>query len=196
MQEYLLLRKIKSGDESAFRYVFDTQYGLLCSIAYEFLKDDFLAETIVGDVILYLWEKRETIEIQSSLRAYLVRAVRNKCINYQQLQYVVKETRFPEQEEFLGSMGSYVISDDHPLANLLEKELELEIEKSIDKLSVECRRVFSMSRFDQMSYEEISKELNISVNTVKYHVKNALSQLRVDLGKYISIWSLILYLFK
>ncbi len=196
MQEQILLRKIKLGDENAFRYVFETHYGLLCSIASEFLKDDFLAETIVGDVILYLWEKRETIEIQSSLRAYLVKAVRNKCLNYGQLQYVVKETRLSEQEEFLDTNGTFLISDSQPLATLLEKELEIEIEKSINNLPEECRLVFQMSRFDQLKYEDIAQELNISVNTVKYHVKNALAKLRGDLSKYISVWALWLYLFK
>jgi RNA polymerase sigma-70 factor (ECF subfamily) len=196
MQEQLLLQKIKQGDEKAFQYVFDTHYGLLCSIASEFLKDDFLAETIVGDVILYLWEKRETIEIQSSLRAYLIKAVRNKCLNYQQLQYVVKETRFPEHEELLDAEGNYLISDSQPLAALLEKELEIEIEKSINSLSDECRKVFELSRFEQLKYEDIAEELNISVNTVKYHIKNALSKLRADLSKYISAWALWLFLFK
>jgi RNA polymerase sigma-70 factor, ECF subfamily len=194
MQEQLLLQKIKQGDEKAFQYVFETHYGLLCSIASEFLKDDFLAETIVGDVILYLWEKRETIEIKSSLRSYLIKAVRNKCLNYQQLQYVVKETRFPEKEELLDSEGNYIISDSHPLATLLEKELE--IEKSINSLSDECRKVFELSRFEQLKYEDIAVELNISVNTVKYHIKNALSKLRADLSKYISAWALWIFIFK
>jgi RNA polymerase sigma-70 factor, ECF subfamily len=196
MQEQLLLQKIKQGDEKAFQYVFETHYGLLCSIASEFLKDDFLAETIVGDVILYLWEKRETIEIKSSLRSYLIKAVRNKCLNYQQLQYVVKETRFPEKEELLDSEGNYIISDSHPLATLLEKELEIEIEKSINSLSDECRKVFELSRFEQLKYEDIAVELNISVNTVKYHIKNALSKLRADLSKYISAWALWIFIFK
>lgn len=196
MQEGELLQKIKQGDENAFRYVFDTHYGLLCSIASEFLKDDFLAETIVGDVILYLWEKRESIEIQTTLRSYLVKAVRNKCLNYQQLQYVVKEIRLSGQEEFLDGNSGFFISDTHPLATLLEKELECEIEKSINDLADECRLVFQMSRYDQMKYEDIAKKLNISVNTVKYHIKNALAKLRSDLGKYISVWALWLYLFK
>lgn len=194
--EQEILIQLKQGDEKAFRYVFDVHYGLLCSIASEFLKDDFLAETIVGDVILYLWEKRETIEIQSSLRAYLVKSVRNKCLNYRQLQHVVKETRLSEQEELLDSNGTFLISDSQPLATLLEKELEIEIEKSINDLSDECRQVFQMSRFDQMKYEDIAQELNISVNTVKYHIKNALAKLRGDLSKYISVWVLWLYLFK
>ncbi len=196
MQEKLLLEKIKLGDENAFRYVFDTHYGLLCSIASEFLKDDFLAETIVGDVILYLWEKRETIEIQSSLRAYLVRSVRNKCLNYQQLQYVVKETRFPQHEELLDGYGNYLLSDSQPLGTLLEKELENKIEHSINNLSDECRKVFQMSRFDNKKYEDIAAELGVSVNTVKYHIKNALAKLRADLHQYISLWALWIYLFK
>lgn len=196
MEEKILLQKIKSGEESAFRYVFDTHYGLLCSIASEFLKDDFLAETIVGDVILYLWEKRETIEIQTSLRAYLVRAVRNKCINYQRLQYVIKETPFSDKDELQEMNSIFLVSDQQPLAILLEKELEHEIEKSISEMSNECRQVFQMSRFDQMKYEDIAVQLNISVNTVKYHVKNALAKLRADLSKYISVWALWLYLFK
>jgi len=196
MEELILIQKIKLGDEKAFQYVFDTHYGLLCSIASEFLKDDFLAETIVGDVILYLWEKRETIEIQSSLRAYLVKAVRNKCLNYKELQYVVKETRLPEHEELLDAKGNFLFSDNQPLALLLEKELELEIEKSINDLSDECRKVFELSRFEQKKYEEIAQELNISVNTVKYHIKNALAKLRTDLSKYISVWALWIYLFK
>jgi RNA polymerase sigma-70 factor (ECF subfamily) len=196
MEEQILLQKIKLGDEKAFQYVFDTHYSLLCSIASEFLKDDFLAETIVGDVILYLWEKRETIEVQTSLRAYLVKSVRNKCLNYRELQYVVKETRLPEHEELLDAKGNLLVSDNQPLALLLEKELELEIEKSINDLSDECRKVFELSRFEHKKYEEIALELNISVNTVKYHIKNALAKLRSDLSKYISVWALWIYLFK
>jgi RNA polymerase sigma-70 factor (ECF subfamily) len=109
---------------------------------------------------------------------------------------VVKETRFPEHEELLDAEGNYLISESQPLATLLEKELEIEIEKSINSLSDECRKVFELSRFEQLKYEDIAVELNISVNTVKYHIKNALSKLRADLSKYISAWALWLFLFK
>jgi len=194
MQEKELIQKLKQGDETAFRYLFDKHYGLLCSIAAEFLKDDFLAETIVGDVILYIWEKRDTIEIQSSLRAYLIRAVRNKCLNYKNLRHVNKEIKLSDEPTDL--KGNYIYSEEQPLAILLEKELEDKINHSIDDLSEECRQVFELSRFDQLRYEEIAVKLNISVNTVKYHIKSALSKLRTDLGKYISFWGLLIYLFR
>lgn len=91
-----LIRQLKRGEDKAYRFLYDTHYEVLCRIAREYLKDDFLAETIVGDTIFNLWEKRLTIEIQSSLRAYLVRAVRNRCINYLQLNYVLKKQNFSQ----------------------------------------------------------------------------------------------------
>ena len=65
------------------------------------------------------------------------------------------------------------------------KALEGEVMKSINRLPEDCRRVFSMSRFDEKKYEEIAHELQISVNTVKYHIKHALTLLHEDLGKYL-----------
>ena len=63
------------------------------------------------------------------------------------------------------------VSDDHPLGLLLEQEPEGEIAKSIEALPDECRTVFKKSRFEEKKYDEIATELNISVNTVKYHIK-------------------------
>lgn len=76
------------------------------------------------------------------------------------------------------------ISDSHPLGALLERELEEEIYKAIDKLPNECRRVFDKSRFEK-SYEEISQELGISVNTVKYHIRIRQHLYKMNLSKYL-----------
>jgi RNA polymerase sigma-70 factor (ECF subfamily) len=181
-----IIRQLKQGNEKAFCYLFEIHYSLLCHIAFEFLKDDFLAETIVGDVIFHLWEKRETTDIQTSLRAYLVRSVRNRCINYLQLEHVQKETHLLPYDELLQTEGLLSVSENYPLATLLEKELEHEINKSIENLPDECRVVFKMSRFDDLKYQEIAEKMNISVNTVKYHIKNALSKLNCDLTKYLT----------
>ena len=182
-KEIILL--LKRGDENAYRYLYETHYAILCRIAWEFVKDDFLSETIVGDIIFHLWEKRESLDIQTSLRAYLVRSVRNRCINYLKQEYVAKETRLQPTDDFLQSEGLYSISDDYPLATLLEKELEQKISQSIENLPDECRKVFEMSRFEHLKYLEIAEKLSISVNTVKYHIKNALSKISNDLNKYL-----------
>lgn len=184
-EELHLIRSLQSGDNQAYKYIYDHHYVLLCKVAYEFLKDDFLAESIVDDIIFHLWEKRETLEITTSLRSYLVQAVRNRCINYLNLEREKREVRFSvidRQNEWIDSVFT---SDDYPLARLLEDELEQEIKNAIERLPAECKTVFKKSRFEEKRYEEIARELGISINTVKYHIKNALTRLSADLSKYL-----------
>ncbi len=184
-EELHLIHSLKSGNNQAYKYIYDHHYVLLCKIAYEFLKDDFLAESIVDDIIFHLWEKRDTIEITTSLRSYLVQAVRNRCINYLNLEREKREVRFSvidQQNEWINSVFP---SDDYPLARLLENELEQEIRNAINRLPEECKVVFKKSRFEEKRYEQIAEELGISVNTVKYHIKNAISRLSTDLSKYL-----------
>ena len=103
ISEKELIRQLKHGEDKAYRYLYDVYYEMLCRVAYEYLKDDFLAETIVGDTIFNFYEKRLTIEIQSSLRAYFVRAVRNRCISYLRLSHVSKETKLQPSDDLLES---------------------------------------------------------------------------------------------
>lgn len=78
-----------------------------------------------------------------------------------------------------------LVDDSHPLGILLEHELEDKIQEVVTRLPKDCQRVFVKSRFENKSYEEISLELNISVNTVKYHIKNALAFLNKHLSEYL-----------
>jgi RNA polymerase sigma-70 factor (ECF subfamily) len=189
-----IIEKLKIGEEKAFKYIYDRHYVLLCRFANQMLNDVSLSEEIVDDVLFYLWEHRVDIEITCSIRAYLMRAVRNRCLNELNSLSHREELRFssftlPENMKFLDAL---FVSGDHPLGALLEQELEDEIAKSIEELSDECRTVFKKSRFEEKKYDEIATELNITVNTVKYHIKNALSFLRKRLGEYLKL--LIFYI--
>lgn len=193
--EELLIKKLRTGDERAFRLLYDRHYVLLCRFANQLLNNTALAEEVVDDVIFYLWEHRREVEIRYSVRAYLMRAVRNRCLNELQLQSHREELHIssflsPESMEFLDSL---FVDNKQPLGMLLEQELEEELKRSIDELPLECRKVFYKSRFEQKKYGEIATELGISVNTVKYHIKNALAFLQRRLGSYLKL--LIVYIF-
>ena len=177
--ETLIVEQLKIGNEDAYQYIYDRHYALLCHVASGYVKDQFLAETIVGDTIFHLWEIRETLEISVSIRSYLVRAVRNRCINYLNSEWEKREIAFSSLMPDEITDDKMTISDSHPLGALLERD--------------ECRRVFDKSRFEGKSYEEISQELGISVNTVKYHIKNALASLQMNLSKYLI--TLLLFFF-
>lgn len=195
MTEKQLIEELRCGNESAFRRIYDRHYVPLCRFADLFLHDASLSEEVVDDAIFYLWEHRSEVEITYSLRAYLMKSVRNRCLNELNSLAHREELRFssfslPENAEFLDTL---FIEKDHPLGYLLEQELEEELERSIEALPEECRVVFKKSRFEQKKYEEIARELNISVNTVKYHIKNALAFLQKRMSGYLKL--LVWYIF-
>ena len=80
--EKLVVKGLKEGDTEAYQYIFDTHYQVLCHTANRYVRDSFVAETIVGDMIYRMWEHRDTLNVNTSLRSYLQQAVRNGCIDY------------------------------------------------------------------------------------------------------------------
>lgn len=187
-EEQLLINLLKQGKEAAYKTLYEKHYAVLCHVARECLGDAYTAETIVGDVIFHLWEIRESLEIRISLRSYLLQAVRNHCLDYLSSRRERTEVTFSALEGTEGVQPlseRYLLSDTYPLGHLLEKELEQQISQAIAALPGECSQVFLKSRFDGKKYEEIAAELGISVNTVKYHIKNALARLHTSLEKYL-----------
>lgn len=182
-----IIEHLQKGEEDAFRYIYDKYYGYLCAVAKGYLCDDELSETVVGDVIYNIWEMREKLNIHTSLRSYLIRSVKNRAINYLQQEYISKEVSVNSLQDYTEIESFYFIEEEHPLEKILETELESAITSAIDNLPEECRKAFVMSRFHGMKYEEIAARMGISVNTVKYHIKNALSRLRIDLKDYLMI---------
>ena len=76
-----LLRQIREGNEDAFKSLFETYFTPLCRFIYLHLDDKNVAEELAMDIFIYLWENRETFQIQLSLKAYLFQAAKNKCLN-------------------------------------------------------------------------------------------------------------------
>lgn len=179
--EKQIIKGVKEGDENAFRSLYDNYYHRLFCISRQYLQDDFLAETIVSDVFFHLWETRKTLDIQISLNAYLIRMVRNFSLNYLQKNYVEKEVSLNGIDI---TSPLLFLSDEYPLGRLLEKEMTEKVHEEINRLPKETRQVFILSRLEELKHEKIANRLGISVNTVKYHIKQALSILRDRLKDY------------
>lgn len=92
--ETLLLQQLKQGNSTAYRHLYDNHYKILCHIASQYLHDDYMAETVVGDVIFQIWKMRDRLNVQTSLRQYLLRAVRNKCLDILKSDYANHDFRF------------------------------------------------------------------------------------------------------
>lgn len=179
-EEILFVERLKSGEETAWRSLYNQHYTFLCNVADGFVCDSFTAESIVSDILFHLYEIRKNLILNMSLRAYLFMAVRNRCLNYLRQR--------PEKRlayDILSSAEVSASSYSEPVCKLIERELQEVIMRAVDRLPDECRKVFCMSRFDNKTYKEIAAELGVSINTVRYHIKNALSSLHNELDRYL-----------
>lgn len=194
VNDTFIMERMKAGDDSAFRFVFDHNYSLLFRFAYTLLHDKALAEEAADDAILYLWQNCGRIEITRSVRSYLMQAVRSLCIDRMRSSQRLRryETTDVTPQDNLHFLQTVFNDKDHPLGSLLAEELEQVLNHSIDRLPRECREVFRRSRFRHESYEKIATDLGISVNTVKYHMKKALTILRHDLAGYLHFLTILL----
>jgi RNA polymerase sigma-70 factor (ECF subfamily) len=185
MDERLQIAAIKQGDARAFEALFRQFYESLCRYAQRLLGDSTMAEEAVQDVFLKFWERRMALEITTGLKPYLYRAVHNHCMN--QLKHgkikqihreYVKSTAKDESNATMEYMES--------------RELQVRIEHAVENLPEQCRRTFELSRFQQLSYQEIADVMGLSIKTVENQIGKALKQLRSSLADYLSFLPIML----
>ena len=159
----------------------------MCYLAAQYVHDDFLATALASDVISHLWEVRSIVRIGTSLRSYLLRSTRNRCLDY--LKSSQGQKGFTSLN---GAATAPVFDNEHPLGILLEKELETQLAAVMEQMPEKTRRVFEKSRIEGFTYEQIAQQMGISPNTVKYHIRQALAFLRKEFGEYLGLALLFL----
>jgi RNA polymerase sigma-70 factor, ECF subfamily len=176
MSDHEMMPAIRDGNKDAFREVFHQCYADLCQYASTILKDMDEAEDVVQSMFIKIWEKRETLNVEHTIRTYLYKAVYNQCINL--LDH--RKIKLKHQE-----YGSYEARNlvQHP--EVFPEELEAHIKAAINELPEQCRRVFILSRYEEMRYAEIAQQLKISVNTIENQISKALRILRLKLKDHI-----------
>jgi RNA polymerase sigma-70 factor (ECF subfamily) len=172
-----LLDRIARDDEEAFASVFRTHYPSLVGAAQAMLGDRGRAEEVVQDVLLELWRRRHTIAIESTLRAYLQRATRNRALN------VVRHEKVAQRMAPLAADDPVVRATD--VAGVVESEIDRDLHEAVTHLPARCREVFELSRVQGLRYAEIAETLGISVKTVEAQMGKALRILRERMAKWL-----------
>lgn len=175
--ERQLQERIRAGDEAAFDSVFRTHYADLVRMAESVVRERALAEEVAQDVMLELWRRRETLELEQTFRAYLLRSTRNRALNHVRHQRIVAR-----EAEAAALEPRYSPSAEDVTLGL---ELERAMRAAIDGLPDNCREVFQMSRDHGLRYAEIASALEISEKTVEKRMGRALSELRERLAPWL-----------
>lgn len=164
---------IQRDPNKALKLLYSEHYELLCNSVYMILRDRMIAEDIVQEVITTVWKNRESLTIQISILAYLRRACRNKSLNY------IRDNKIKFEDE--STLNTFEDTG-HTFDQYKEaEELNILIQDIISKLPEKCGIIFSLSRFEDMSYAEISKDLGISTKTVEHQISKALRILREEI---------------
>lgn len=179
-EDKTLLDRLRSGDEQALDTLFETWHGYLFKIAYSMLGDTDAAKDAVQDVFIRFWQKRDEIEVKHTLKGYLQRAIVNQCLAVLRQQ---KNFSSPDSQQGLLPDPTPSASD-HLHANLLENL----IHAAIDRLPEQCRLIFRLSRFEELSHREIAEHLHLSPKTIENQIGKALRILREELAPWLPVF--------
>lgn len=184
-----IIKGILSDDQRAYGMLIRLYFQPLTIYAKGILIDFEQAKDIVQEVFLKIWSTSGSLNINTSLKSYLYRTVHNACIDhlrkekskaalnsisYDDLQFRLKVFEIKENESFFDTMFS--------------DELETELRKAIEQLPPQCREIFILNRYEQLSYHDISKKLFISLSTVKTQMQRAMQKLMESMKKHLHLF--------
>lgn len=178
-----------SFTEADFKELFHAHFSGLCLFSVKYIKDMDAARDIVHEAFVNLWNKRDTIDPQKPVKAYLTTSVYNRSINYLRDNKKFNRDLVALDESL--DQGSGYSTD-----RLVEQELANKIKASIDLLPEKCREIFLLSRNENLKYQQIADKLSISIKTVETQMSKALQHLRQHLGEYLTLLVVFTNLFK
>lgn len=160
---------INESRMSAFTEFYTLFFQKLLLTSDKYVKDIFVAEEIVQNVFLKIWESPEDLENIKSVKSYLYKSVINASITYLNRQKNIEQHHLKIAADLT---EEYLIDLDE------ENELIVLLHIEIDKLPPQCQKIFKLNRFERLKYKEIAEQLDISERTVENHIANALKILR------------------
>lgn len=182
------------GDEETYIFLFREYYVSLCSYSRRYVGRKDIAEEIVSDTFLKIWETRESLQINTSVKAYLFQAVCNNSLNY--LRKLKKEQALDEYflKTSSENIGFASISEDVEEQSLTMESINEKIEEAVSQLPEQQQKAFRLKRFEGKKTKEVAEIMGLSVKTIEMHLSKATLNLRKNLKDYLPTFLLFLLL--
>lgn len=171
-------------------YLFKEYYKRLFGVAYQVVNDESVADDIVQEVFIHIWNKREELNITTTIEGYLVRSTVNRALNYIEKNKRVKRVDIQDHLEFNASHNRAGEN------NYDQDVFQQLVHASLDNLPPKCKTIFTLSRFENMKNKEIAEHLGVSIKTVENQITIAISKLNQELKPKIQhLFPELLFLF-
>ena len=189
-----ILKGLFIGDEETYIFLFREYYVSLCSYSRRYVGRKDVAEEIVSDTFMKIWENRERIEINTSIKAYLFNAVCNNSLNY--LRKLKSKNNIVEyfNETISENIGFESISEDIEEQSLIMENMGQKIEEAVSRLPEQQQKVFRLRRFEGKKTKEVAEMMGLSVKTIEMHLSKATLHIRENLKEYLPSFLLFLLL--
>lgn len=174
-----IINELTSGNEEVFDMVYRYYFRRLCGFCAQYIKEQDEIEEIVQNTMLWLWENRESLVLDHSLKSLLFTIVKNKAINrishFEIRRKVHQEIYEKYQEEF--EKPDFYLND----------EIFKLYDNAFDQLPDKYKEAFDLNRNNNMTHSEIAAKLGVSPQTINYRISQALKLLRIALKDYLII---------
>lgn len=178
-------------DEKMFETVFKAYFHRLTAFARKFITDKTITEDIIQDVFYKVWINRKEIR-EENFQAYLFTLVRNACLNHIRHQKIVEDYRALLEDTAKEEGLYYADFYSDPFHQTIFKEVQQEIDKAMQSLPEQTRKVFQLSRYEGLKNSEIAERLNITLRTVEKHNTKALQKIKTHLSSQYLLALLVL----
>ena len=175
-QEYFVMSALRQDSKEAFSLLFQTYYTDLVLFCGNFVKDKDSCEDIVQSIFLKLWNDRKHIQIEISLKSYLLKAVRNSCLDeFRHIEIV---------RQYETEYGSSVLDNYDTENYILYSDLYAHLSRALEQIPDLYKEAFVLNRFEGLKYREIAEKLNVSERTIEVRVSKTLDLLRKQLKDF------------
>lgn len=168
-----LIIEFKKGNPAAFGHFYNRFYTPLHYFARKIMDDPVVAEDVVADCFLKLWQKHEQFDSEDHIKNFLYLTAKNACLNLREHE---RHTR-----KLTSALPDIIFEEDFALNQVIRTELYWSVYNAIERLPAECSRIFKMSFLEEMKNQEIADKLGLSIKTVKNQKARAIHLLRKKL---------------
>ncbi len=171
-----------------FNSLYNESHSRFVRFAVGYIKDYELAEDFVSEAFTLYWNNRNSLASDSKPKAYILTIIKNKCLNH--LQHIkIKqrvEKEISEHEEWKLSLNINSLEACDP-DFIFSDEISQLIDATLEKMPAKTKEIFTLNRYDGLTYSEIAQKLDVNSKTVEYHMSKALQLMRVSLKEYLPV---------
>lgn len=179
--DFHLIERINREDEKAFEELYNSYFVYLCTCANSYIFNPAESQDIVNETFMRIWNRRK--ELSYPIHSYLLKSIQNGCLNYLRSLRSRENNMDEYRISILYMQEEYCQTNEGILFDFEYADLEEQVQFVISSLPNKCKAIFEEYLYTGLAPKEIAEKNNISINTVRVHIKMAMDKLRTTLGK-------------